>query len=620
MSTIGDAVLCSNPLGWARTDVADIPNSTGGDLKVIDVSTGLEARCQKVTIGGTQYLRVLAENVPSVGYKVFEIQSGRSAYADSLACTSTNTTMENDKYAITVGASGEITRFIDKRNSNYEWKGSTSLNNLGVGSGTPTLVANGPVCAIVSVVASGSPNHTTTITMYKTIDRVDIQNEITSSFGDTEKSYGFDFNISGQTTRHEELGAILTAKKLSQGGHYSDNTEVNFEYLTMNRFVDMSDATKGITLSNWDSQFFRLGSSAGSTLDATASKVRAICGARPYGNYGFSNQGGDTYFKNRYALQVHGTYDALASLKMSLEHQTPFVCGYLTENWGQYPSDKFSLMSVSNGVLLTLKPMEDGFSDLIRGGCIVRVWNPVSAARDVTITTNMQIVGAYKTSHIETDIGGVLFGSNSLTESFPGQWMQTYRLELSGPVPIQLSSFTGEYADSVLIWWNTVTETNNYGFEISKSLNRLDYTVVGFIYGSGTSLIPHEYWYSEPGTPGTWYYRMTQIDLDGKRTVCFEVKITVPTEEEKVNLTLDNYPNPFESTTTILYGLPTSGVVTIAVYDILGQEVMKLIDGETQVSGKYSVYMSNTELASGVYICVLTLNDKQIVKKLMMLK
>ena len=65
-----------NPLSWTRTDIADIPYTGASSVHVVDLSNGTETPSQLVNIGGTQYLRIQAQNLPPVGYKVFEIQSG----------------------------------------------------------------------------------------------------------------------------------------------------------------------------------------------------------------------------------------------------------------------------------------------------------------------------------------------------------------------------------------------------------------------------------------------------------------------------------------------------------------------------------------------------------------
>ncbi len=73
-----------NPLSWARTDMADYAYSGSANIRVIDVATSQEVPSQIVTVDGQTYLRILASNVPSVGYKVFEIQPGQAAQVDNL--------------------------------------------------------------------------------------------------------------------------------------------------------------------------------------------------------------------------------------------------------------------------------------------------------------------------------------------------------------------------------------------------------------------------------------------------------------------------------------------------------------------------------------------------------
>jgi len=61
-----------------------------------------------------------------------------------------------------------------------------------------------------------------------------------------------------------------------------------------------------------------------------------------------------------------------------------------------------------------------------------------------------------------------------------------------------------------------------------------------------------------------------------------------------------NYPNPFNPTTTIRYGLKKRSLVELKIYDILGREVLKLINKE-QNAGSYNVQFDASELTSGIY-------------------
>jgi hypothetical protein len=80
-----------------------------------------------------------------------------------------------------------------------------------------------------------------------------------------------------------------------------------------------------------------------------------------------------------------------------------------------------------------------------------------------------------------------------------------------------------------------------------------------------------------------------------------------------------NYPNPFNPSTTIRYSLPTSSLVTLRIFNILGQEVMRLVDGQ-QKAGAYAVVFDASRLSSGVYFYQLQTDAFSNVKKMMLLK
>ncbi len=79
-----------------------------------------------------------------------------------------------------------------------------------------------------------------------------------------------------------------------------------------------------------------------------------------------------------------------------------------------------------------------------------------------------------------------------------------------------------------------------------------------------------------------------------------------------------NYPNPFNSTTIISFYLPFQGRVKLVVFDILGQRVAQLVNSVME-SGKYDIDFNANNLASGVYIYLLNVQDKFFKAKKMLL-
>jgi hypothetical protein len=81
-----------------------------------------------------------------------------------------------------------------------------------------------------------------------------------------------------------------------------------------------------------------------------------------------------------------------------------------------------------------------------------------------------------------------------------------------------------------------------------------------------------------------------------------------------------NYPNPFNPTTTIQFGLPVQAQVNLIIYDILGREVVRLVDNQTMNAGTYKYSFNASKLASGTYIYRLQADKKVEVKKMLLLK
>jgi hypothetical protein len=125
----------------------------------------------------------------------------------------------------------------------------------------------------------------------------------------------------------------------------------------------------------------------------------------------------------------------------------------------------------------------------------------------------------------------------------------------NNPNPIQLASLSTIVVNQneVRVDWTTLTETNNYGFEVQKSADSTnDYQTLpdSFVPGHGTTVHPHSYSYTDvTASSGLWFYRLKQIDLDGTGHYTEDVQVDVTTGvEEKLIPTVfgldQNYPNP----------------------------------------------------------------------------
>ena len=81
----------------------------------------------------------------------------------------------------------------------------------------------------------------------------------------------------------------------------------------------------------------------------------------------------------------------------------------------------------------------------------------------------------------------------------------------------------------------------------------------------------------------------------------------------------NNYPNPFNPSTTIKYDLPKASKVVLKVYDVLGREVATLVDANKN-AGSYKLTFNMDRFASGVYFVRMVTNSYQKVQKMMLIK
>jgi alpha-mannosidase len=384
-------------------------------------------------------LRILASDVPSAGYKTFEIIKGSGDAPTNAAASvsNDNTTLENNRIKIVVDPDGAIASLIDKSHPDTELAATIDglkLNDFAANdtSGNTIAVENtGPVSVTLKCVSAAGRQHTTRITLFRDSDRVEIRNEITENFADV-RHWSFSFNLANPDVHTEELGTILHDKKKSEGGDYAD-THARYDYATLNHFADITDGsnTRGVTLANADCAFVRLGHSFFDQLDTATPQLNVLAGGQVDGYYlGIRAQNGATQFLQRFALRPHDSYDPVTAMKFALEHENPLVAGTIIGLTNSpYPAANYSLLKVSNpSVLLwALKPHDDG----IEHGLVARLWNLSDAPAKTDVAFTPDLAAGYRTTHIETDIENVpLTAEGLLPANFTRQQLQTYRLTL----------------------------------------------------------------------------------------------------------------------------------------------------------------------------------------------
>jgi len=427
-----------NPLGWARTDIADLPYDGTPDVEVVEVASGESVLHQYVESAGSRKLRILARDLPAVGYKVFEVRPASPGRADrDSAATLEGRVFENSRVKLVLDADGAISSLIDKREPAVELAASIDglkVNDLAAkqSGGHGLVVENaGPVSVTVRLASDAARNHVTRVTLIRDSDRIAIANEITENFGDV-RHWSFSFNLASPDVRTEELGAVIRLRKKSEGGDYADRN-ARCDYATLNHFADMTDGDnrRGVTLSNWDCAFMKPGRSTPDALDVKTAQLNVLAGGQVDGDQlGIRNQGGETHFLQRFALRPHQAYDGVAAMRFALEHQNPLIAGRVKGSpAAPMPETAFSLVSVSDSrvLLWAIKPAEEGVSR----GIVVRFWNLADVPVTSTFDFGRNLVSMNRTTHLETDLDSVsLEAGKAPSAPFARQQLHTFRVQL----------------------------------------------------------------------------------------------------------------------------------------------------------------------------------------------
>ena len=94
--------------------------------------------------------------------------------------------------------------------------------------------------------------------------------------------------------------------------------------------------------------------------------------------------------------------------------------------------------------------------------------------------------------------------------------------------------------------------------------------------------------------------------------------------KEKIQLAgfilYQNYPNPFNPTTTMRFSLPNPDIVTLKIYNIIGQELQVLLNNQQLSKGNHEIQFNGNRLASGIYIMSITTSKFKQQKKIVLIK
>jgi len=219
---------------------------------------------------------------------------------------------------------------------------------------------------------------------------------------------------------------------------------------------------------------------------------------------------------------------------------------------------------------------------------------------------------------------------------------------LDESLPVELTSFTANVTSdmNVQLQWVTESEINNQGFEVYRSEEEegtydilSSYTSNNDLVGQGNSSTKHAYQFTDNTAMrnNIYWYKIADVDLNGIRTYHGPLSILVqpgniaggedPDYIPKEFQLIQNFPNPFNPETKIRIGIPDEqdiGEITINIYDIMGQKVRTLFQGNLE-PGMHTVKWngldaSGKQVSGGTYFYYLKSNKFHQIKKMILMK
>ena len=169
-------------------------------------------------------------------------------------------------------------------------------------------------------------------------------------------------------------------------------------------------------------------------------------------------------------------------------------------------------------------------------------------------------------------------------------------------LPVELTSFDAVVdRATVLLKWETASETNNAGFQVEHRYFDGDFEAMDFVEGHGTIEAPQRYRYrAENLDPGRHVFRLKQIDFDG--TFEYHPEVEVFVDLPGTYALSGAYPNPFNPETQVTLMVATPQQVRVDVYDVVGRRVALLHDGLLEADQLHRFVFDARNLPSGIYL------------------
>lgn len=165
----------------------------------------------------------------------------------------------------------------------------------------------------------------------------------------------------------------------------------------------------------------------------------------------------------------------------------------------------------------------------------------------------------------------------------------------TGLLPIELIAFSGEIVDTKIhLSWQTASEVNNDYMAVERSRDGKDFREIGRIPGQGTSEVSHYYeWLDEKPLPGVNYYRLRQVDFDGRVEYHKIIALIFRGDDSKLIV----YPSPAINHLNVFLPASDDDEKSILLLNMQGQVLLR----KTIPAGQFTEELDVAHLPPGHY-------------------
>ncbi len=192
--------------------------------------------------------------------------------------------------------------------------------------------------------------------------------------------------------------------------------------------------------------------------------------------------------------------------------------------------------------------------------------------------------------------------------------------QVSQALPIQMIYLEANAINNtyIKVSWATATEINNDGFEVERSTDGQNWSVLGFVDGHDNSTVQNNYSFDDMNVAAgiVYYYRLRQIDNDGQ----FEYTdiVSARLSGESTFSVKEFVPNPTMDRTSLIVTGTKEQEINVTFYDVVGRKVLETVQGVNKGFNKFEFDLSI--LASGTYTAIVSSDNEVYTKKIVLTK